>query len=204
MDIKSKEITMVSPKKVKPHPKNNNRHPIEQVEALCRQVEYQGFRQPLVVSTLSGFLVSGHLRWQVAKKLKLKEIPVIYQEFENEAQEYAFLTADNAIPRWAELDMASIKMEAESLGVDFDIDLLGIKDLKEEIENEVDHDAEWDGMPPFQQADKTSFRHVIVHFTSDEDAKEFFKRIGQNDTGITKSIWFPPQERMDTESKRYG
>lgn len=61
----------------------------------------------------------------------------------------------------------------------------------------------WKGMPEFAQGDETSFRHVIVHFVDEAGVKEFFKAIGQKDTGKTKSVWFPPQERMDTESKRY-
>ena len=58
-------------------------------------------------------------------------------------------------------------------------------------------------MPEFNQPDDTSYRHVIVHFETPDDAQEFFSIIGQSDTGKTKSIWFPQQERMDTESKRY-
>lgn len=204
MEIKSKEISLVDLKKVKAHPKNNNRHPIDQIESLARIIEHQGFRVPLVISNLSGYLVSGHARLLAAKKLKMKQVPVIYEDFDSEQQEWLYMTSDNAISAWSELDMASVKMELESFGDDFDVDLLGIKELNDRLDSEVDPAKEWEGMPEYDQVDKTSFRHVIVHFTSDQDAKEFFKRIGQKDTGITKTVWFPPQERMDTESKRYG
>jgi hypothetical protein len=63
---------------------------------------------------------------------------------------------------------------------------------------------QWQGMPEFNQGDRTSFRHVVVHFRNEQDAAEFFKAIGQTDTGNTRSLWFPPQENMDTESKRYS
>lgn len=63
---------------------------------------------------------------------------------------------------------------------------------------------EWKEMPEFKQQDKTGYRHVIVHFVDEKGVKEFFQRIGQKDTGNTKTVWFPPQDRMDTESKRYG
>lgn len=62
----------------------------------------------------------------------------------------------------------------------------------------------WQGMPEFHQENRRSVRHVIVYFADEGDAAAFFDAIQQKDTGITKSIWFPPQERMDTESKRYG
>lgn len=207
MEIKSKEITLLSPKKIKPHPKNNNKHPKDQIEHLVKLIEYQGFRNPLIISNLSGYLVAGHARLIAAKKIGLKEVPVIYQDFEDEKQEYLFLTSDNAIQTQSEIDMDMVKVNIEELELGkVDIELLGIKDfsLVSAHLREVDPNKEWDGMPPFDQEDKTSFRHVIVHFTCAEDAKEFFKVIGQNDTGITKSVWFPPQERMDTEAKRYG
>lgn len=204
MEIKSKEITMVSIKKIKPHPKNNNRHPIDQIETLTKIIEYQGFRVPLIVSNRSGFLVAGHARLLAAKKLKLKEVPVIYQDFDSDEKEWVFLTSDNAIAGWADLDLASVKIELSNLEEGFDLELLGVQDIKVELGDGVDPNKEWNGMPEFNQQDKTSFRHVVVHFTCQEDAEKFFALIGQPSTDKTRSIWFPPQENMDTENRRYG
>ena len=64
-------------------------------------------------------------------------------------------------------------------------------------------EEEWTDMPEFNQPDNMSYRHVIVHFETPDDAKEFFSIISRSDTGKTKTIWFPEQETMDTESKRY-
>jgi hypothetical protein len=65
-------------------------------------------------------------------------------------------------------------------------------------------EEQWKGMPEYKQDDKMPHRTVLVHFVDKAGAAAFFERIGQKDTGITKTIWYPPQERMDTESKRYG
>ena len=81
-----------------------------------------------------------------------------------------------------------------------DIDDVSVFDMNEEKRWE----KEWEGMPEFEQDDKTSFRHVIVHFENNDDVAEFFSIIGQSHTDQTKSIWFPEQENMDTEAKRYG
>lgn len=129
MEIKAKEIQMVPVKEIKPWPKNPNKHSKEQIERLMKVIEYQGFRQPLVVSNLSGFLISGHGRLSVAKKLKMKEVPVIFEDFEDEAQEYAHVVADNATAEWAELDFKLINEDIGDLGPDFDVDMLGIKDF---------------------------------------------------------------------------
>lgn len=118
---------LVSVHDLKLHPKNRNTHPDEQVRALADILEYQGFRYPIKVSRLSGFIISGHGRLEASKLLGLKKVPVNYQDYENEEQEYADLTADNAIALWAEMDMAAINGDLPDLGPEFNIDLLGIK-----------------------------------------------------------------------------
>lgn len=129
MEIKAKEITFVDIESLIPNPKNNNKHPKEQIERLSKLIKYQGFRNPLVVSNRSGFVLCGHGRIEAAKLAGMKKVPVMYQDFENEAQEYAYLTSDNAIASWAELDLSAVNSEVLEMGPDFDIDLLGIEDF---------------------------------------------------------------------------
>lgn len=120
---------MVSVKELKPHPKNRNEHPKEQIERLAKILEYQGWRYPIKVSKPSGFITSGHGRLAAAKHLKLKEVPVSFQDYMDEAQEYADLQADNAIASWSELDLSGINSDIVDLGPDFDLDLLGISEF---------------------------------------------------------------------------
>lgn len=147
MQIKSKEIQIVDIDSLIPNPKNNNKHPPEQIERLSKLIEYQGFRNPLVVSNRSGFVLCGHGRIEAAKKAGLKQVPVMFQDFENEAQEYAYLTSDNAIASWAELDLAAVNTEMLDLGPDFDIDLLGIKDFVIEPIEKFDPQSDEDEVP---------------------------------------------------------
>lgn len=129
MEIKAKEITFVDIESLIPNPKNNNKHPKEQIERLSKLIKYQGFRNPLVVSNRSGFVLCGHGRIEAAKLAGMKKVPVMYQDFENEAQEYAYLTSDNAIASWAELDLSAVNAEMLDLGPEFDVELFGIKDF---------------------------------------------------------------------------
>lgn len=129
MEIRAKEIQVVDIDSLVLNPKNNNKHPKEQIERLSKLIAYQGFRNPVVVSKRTGFVLAGHGRIEAAKMAGLKDVPVMYQDFENEAQEYAYLTSDNAIGHWSELDLSAINTEMLDLGPDFDIDLLGIKDF---------------------------------------------------------------------------
>lgn len=115
--------------KLKPHPKNPNKHTEAQIERLAQILEYQGWRCPIKVSNLSGFIIAGHGRLLAAQKNGYDKVPIDYQDFESEEQEYASLVSDNSIAQWANLDLAQVNTEVVNLGPDFDIDLLGIKDF---------------------------------------------------------------------------
>lgn len=129
-EIKSESITLVGIDSIIPNPKNANRHSIEQIKRLEKLITYQGFRNPLIVSNRTGFLIVGHGRLEAAINLGLEKLPVIYQDFKDEAQEYSYLVSDNEIARWSELDLHSVHLEIESLEIS-DEHLLGIEfDIK--------------------------------------------------------------------------
>jgi DNA modification methylase len=134
---------MVDIHKITPNPKNANQHTEEQIERLTKLIDYQGFRNPLIVSNRTGFLVVGHGRLEAAKKLNMDKLPVIYQDFKDEAQEYAYLVSDNEIARWASLDSDAVFKELENLDLT-DIELLGIEDFEipeiEELDPQTDED----------------------------------------------------------------
>jgi hypothetical protein len=132
MEIKSKEIKIVPIESIIPNPKNPNKHDESQIDRLCKLFEFQGFRQPLIISNRTGFLVCGHGRLMAAQKLKVKELPVIFQDFLSEAQEYAFLVSDNEIARWSEFD--KIKAYEDLKEIDLgDFELLGFEKNPYEI-----------------------------------------------------------------------
>lgn len=114
---------------LKPNPKNRNSHPQDQIERLAKILKYQGWRYPIKVSKQSGFITSGHGRLEAAIENGWPEVPVNYQDYESEEQEYADLQADNAIASWSDLDLSKINTDLSDLGPDFDLDMLGIKDF---------------------------------------------------------------------------
>ena len=65
------------------------------------------------------------------------------------------------------------------------------------IHQENDPNAEWQGMPEFENDDKTAFKTILVHFNSLEDMNNFAEFIGQTVTEKTKSIYYPKKERGD-------
>jgi len=123
------KFNWVDPKTLKPHPKNPNKHSPEQIKRLIKLIRAYGWRHPLIVSNQSGFIIVGNGRHTAALEDHILQVPVHYQDFKDESEEYGFMVADNGISEWAELDLAAINIEIPSLGPNFDVDWLGLKDF---------------------------------------------------------------------------
>lgn len=119
---------IVSITKVVPNPRNPNIHPERQIEILSKIIQEQGWRQPITISNRSGFIVKGHGRYLAAVQFNANDVPVDYQDYENEAEEWADLIADNRI---AELSNMNEDLLSDLLGeindLDFDILLTGME-----------------------------------------------------------------------------
>ena len=193
-----------------PYARNSRTHSEQQVSQIAASIKEWGWTTPVLVDE-DGGIIAGHGRVLAAQKLGIDDVPTIVATGWTKAQKQAYVLADNQLPQNAGWDMDLLSVEMKDLDSEgFDLSLIGFDDgmlmnlslLTEE--GLTDAEKEWEGMPEFDQGDNTSFRHVIVHFENNDDVKEFFSIIGQSHTDKTKSIWFPEQEKMDTESKRYG
>lgn len=160
VEIVCNYTNLIKVNKINENPKNRNKHTNNQIERLSKLIEYHGFRVPIIVSNLTGYIVSGHGRFKAAKKLKMKEVPVDYQDFNNLDEEYAFLISDNAISEWSSLDLSGINLDLQDLGPDLDLDLLGLENFKLDAfekankVNKGDENDEWVDMPEFKESEK--------------------------------------------------
>lgn len=134
IQIQANDIELVDTTQLIPHPKNMHEHSEEQIERLCKLIQYQGFRTPLTVQKGTNLIVCGHGRMLAAEKLGMTKVPVSYQEFDSEAQLYAHIVADNAIGKdaWASLDLGKINTDILDLGPELEIEMLGLKDFEVE------------------------------------------------------------------------
>lgn len=193
-----------------PYARNARTHSDEQVAQLAASIKEWGWTTPVLVDE-DGEIIAGHGRVMAARKLGIEEVPTMTASGWTKAQKQAYVLADNQLPQNAGWDMDLLKIEMQGLEDEgFDLELIGFGEgeitnilLPTEV-GETDATEEWEGMPDFEQDDKKSFRHVVVHFENNDDVKEFFSIIGQSHTDKTNSIWFPEQITMDTEAKRYG
>lgn len=150
MEIKSKDIELVPVGELSYHPKNMNKHTEDQINRLIKLIEYQGFRNPLIVQRGTNLVVAGNGRLEAAKKMGLEKVPVSYQEFASQEQLYAYMVSDNAInaDQWGGgLDLSQINLDIQDLGPELDIDMLGIKDFVVEPIEKFDPQSDEDEVP---------------------------------------------------------
>jgi ParB-like chromosome segregation protein Spo0J len=103
------------------NPRNPNRHPAEQVALLAKNISELGWRHPILVSKRSGYIVAGHARLEAAKLLKCQTVPVDLQDFRDDAEELAYVIADNRIAELSDIDQVAIKdllEEIDTGGID--------------------------------------------------------------------------------------
>ena len=99
---------LADPKDLIGNPRNPNQHPKDQIELLAHIIQSQGWRAPITVSNQSGFVVRGHGRLAAALYFGAEEVPVDYQNYANEAEEWADLIADNRLAELSDIDNTKI------------------------------------------------------------------------------------------------
>ena len=98
-------------KKVKPYDRNPRRND-NAVDAVAASIREFGFRQPIVVDR-DGVIIVGHTRLKAAKKLGMKEVPVLVADDLTEEQVKAYRLADNKAGELAGWDFAELEEELE-------------------------------------------------------------------------------------------
>lgn len=158
--------------KMVPNPANPNKHPDDQIKLLAKIIKASGWRQPITVSKRSGFIVKGHGRLMAAQLAGFKQVPVDYQEYASEAEEYADLIADNRIAELAEIDqkmLADIFAEIDT--GEIDLDQTGYTDqeveqlvtsLTESLHQELDVDSNANDTPEAPAEPVTQYGDIWI------------------------------------------
>ena len=90
--MKIKELAI---SKLKPHP-DNPRDIDDAIGPIARSIRNFGFLVPILVNE-DNTILAGHVRYQAAKTLDLKSVPTIQVKNLTEAQQKAFMIADNRL-----------------------------------------------------------------------------------------------------------
>ena len=108
-----------------PYARNARTHSPEQVDQIAASIREWGWTVPILVDEEGG-LIAGHGRVMAAKKLGLKDVPVMVASGWSDGQKRAYVLADNKLALNAGWDNDMLKVElAELADMDFDLDLTG-------------------------------------------------------------------------------
>lgn len=120
------------------------------VDKMVSCIKEFGFKIPIVAKS-DGSVINGHLRLKAARRLGMKEVPVVIADDLTEAQIKAFHLIANKSANWAEWDDELLKIEFDDLkNMNFDLNLTGfdlveIEDfLNKNIEIEEDFEDDFD------------------------------------------------------------
>jgi ParB-like chromosome segregation protein Spo0J len=115
-------LELVSPTEIYPYDKNAKNHTIEQIEALARIIERDGWDQPIVVDK-DYVIVKGHGRRLAALHLGLTKVPVIVRDDMTPKQIRAARVSDNQVALGS-FDMDTLNQELrEILKMDGDMEI---------------------------------------------------------------------------------
>jgi ParB-like chromosome segregation protein Spo0J len=191
-----------------PYARNSRTHSDQQVAQIAGSIREFGFTNPVLIDSENG-IIAGHGRVMAASKLGMDKVPCIRLGHLTETQRRAYIIADNKLALNAGWDDEMLGLELSDLReADFDFDVMGFDaDQIEAILNPgdvvTDPQKEWEnGMPEFEQEDKSGIR-CVIHFETEDHKKEFESLVGQQIPKNTKAIWFPKKEKSDADSYRY-
>ena len=85
---------VVNPKTLVPNEKNFRRHPNRQVAALEGSLDEIGWIAPVTVNRLTGRMLDGHARAELALRQGVSQVPVQYVELDEHEEALALATLD--------------------------------------------------------------------------------------------------------------
>lgn len=103
------EVKLWKIRDVKPYEKNPRRND-SAVDAVAASIQEFGWKQPIVVDK-DGIIIAGHTRYKAAKKLRMKDVPVVVADDLTEEQVKAYRLADNKTGELSGWDFSALEEE---------------------------------------------------------------------------------------------
>lgn len=115
---------------IKANPKNAKKHGKEQISEIANNINKNGFNAPLGIR--NGVVLVGNGRYLAAKKLGLKQVPVVSLEHLTDEQARLYALADNKLAEKSEWDFDILIPEIQDLmsSVDLDLNLTGFNSIE--------------------------------------------------------------------------
>jgi hypothetical protein len=171
------------------------------VDAVARSYDVFGQRKPIVARRTGlngdgdpvGMILAGNTQYAAAERLGWDRIAVVWTD-DDELTAKAYALADNQTADLGTTDEAALAAMLQDVAGNarlLEASAFTERDLARLLAEPVDPNAEWDGMPPFEQGDLRAHWSTVVNFASDADADAFFEKLGRP---RLKSWWWPESD----------
>lgn len=131
--MKKLEIKYIPINDIKPY-KNNPRLNEEAIPYVMKSIREFGFKNPIILDK-DNVIVAGHTRLESAKRLGMKEAPVIYADDLTEEQVKAFRLVDNKVSEKSMWDYSKLDEELDSI-LDIDMSMFDFDINTDDVEIE--------------------------------------------------------------------
>jgi len=167
------KIQELNIEKIKPY-ENNPRKNLN-YDKVAKSIKEYGFQQPIVVDKDMSIIV-GHTRYEAAKRLDLKTVPVVIAELDP-LKAKAYRIADNRLNEDSKWDFSVLNKEfTDLMDNHFDLDNLGFDN--KELENLITFEPEFktdDDVPEIENIDQdimpSQVRMVQLFLDSETEPK---------------------------------
>ena len=196
-----------------PDPKNARLHGEANRAATLSSMRSRGQTLPITVRLANRVVMTGNSTLDIAKELGWTHLAAVFLDY-TEAEAAAWAIAHNhgaTLATWDYRQLAETMAEFSEINwVDEGFDPSELEAIMARADEgtpdtpaENDPATQWEGMPEFDQQDKTAFRSLTVHFKNQECVDAFFARIGHSFTAKTRFIWYPEIEIETYSDKVY-
>lgn len=210
------EVTLIPITDLKPHPRNYQQHPKEQLQHIIESINTHGFYRNVVVAR-DNTILAGHGVTLAAKTMGRTEVPVIRLDIDpNSPEALKVLVSDNEINNLAQVDDRELTELLRTIMQDDMVGLLGtgfdeaqlaalvmVTRPASEIRG-MSEAAEWLGMPDYEEY--TEPLRATISFLTPEDRTNFFAFLGIPEapmTGRSSTVWWPPKQTDDTRNVQF-
>ena len=154
------EIILEDIDKLIPYARNPRKN--QAIDKVAASIKEFGFRQPIVVDKEMVIIV-GHTRYEGAKKLGMKQVPIHIAEELTPAQVRAYRIADNRVAQDSEWDIGLLNYEfTDLLNENYDLELLGFdnKELEDLIVDKPQGLTDDDFVPDIPEKPKSKLGEI--------------------------------------------
>lgn len=168
------EVVKVPTNELLEYPTNAKLHPADQIDQIVSSIEEFGFNSPILAwhnDEGEPEIVAGHGRLMAARKLGLRELPVVFLDHMSEEQRRAYILVDNQLTMNSGFDDSILLDELDSIQID--MGQFGFDDVTDDMFEADDIERQLaipeKGELPFTEYVDESSNYVVLKFRTEQD-----------------------------------